>query len=83
MRYFALCIALMALGQWTLQAQAADGSSPAASNVRGAQSPRIHADRSITGFGKPPFDAARGGVICPSQKSSRRSHLAEMLPIGG
>jgi enterochelin esterase-like enzyme len=48
MRYFALCIALMALGQWTLQAQAADGSSPAASNVRGAQSPRIHADRSIT-----------------------------------
>jgi enterochelin esterase family protein len=40
--------ALLTLTQWAPLARAADDSSPAESNVPGAQFPRIHADRTIS-----------------------------------
>jgi len=43
-----VALACLAVCPWMARARAGDDSSPAASNVRGAQSPRIHADRSIT-----------------------------------
>src|SRR3989440_2015008 len=50
MKSFVAGAAVALLSSWplTLLAQATDDSSPAASNVPGAQSPRIHPDRSIT-----------------------------------
>ncbi len=50
MKYFAFGVALvfLALAQSTLMARAADRYLPATSNVPGATTPGIHADRSIT-----------------------------------
>ena len=50
MKHLALSLALSfsALGQFAATARALDQSSPAATNVPGAPTPRIHADRSIT-----------------------------------
>jgi len=50
MKHFVLSAAFawLAVGPWIARAQAGDDSLPATSNVRGAQNPRIHPDRSIT-----------------------------------
>jgi enterochelin esterase family protein len=49
-KYFALSLALafLGLGESALTAETGDDSTPAASNVPGAPTPAIHADRSIT-----------------------------------
>ena len=48
MRTLLLASTLLALGAGALRAQSPDESSPAASNVPGAQSPRIHRDGRVT-----------------------------------
>jgi enterochelin esterase-like enzyme len=46
--FVSVAVALIVLGQSAPPARAEDQSSPAASNVPGAQTPRVHPDRSIT-----------------------------------